>query len=344
MQQPQLVSALLVALVASCGPLAASAPGASTSASSVPTHVVRVMSNRTLSHRSFTPWSQTASKDAAQQLPTVMLATLVRDAKSWSPRRDFSDFLDMIDGFDYPNGLLSLALLVSDQGYYKQLERDVPAVLKEYGFASITLMLRNVELPVPKGVERQQEQYQKERRRGLARLRNFLLFTALRTEQAVLWLDADVVSVPAGLLRKAATSGKDIVAARCMLTDTQEYDLNTWKGTRVQPSAQERAAIARGELFVPRPAQAEYLKDYARRGQEWVELDSVGATFLYVNSVVHREGVVFTTNYVVGGEWAHEGYDGIESEGLCYLARFLGYKCWGIATDATKHAARRLRQ
>jgi hypothetical protein len=129
----------------------------------------------------------------------------------------------------------------------------------------------------------------------------------------------------------------------------QEYDLNTWKGTRVQPNAQEREAIARGELFVPRPEKVKYLNDFATQEQpeEWVQLDSVGATFLYVNSVAHREGVVFTTSYVVGGEWAHEGYDGIESEGICYIARFLGYQCWGLATDFTTHggsrrAARRL--
>jgi mannan polymerase complexes MNN9 subunit len=305
--------------------------------------MVRVVSNRTAHHRTFTPWTLAAAKDqdAPQQLPTVMVATLVRDGSSWSRGRSFQSYLEMLDSFDYPNGLMSVALLASDPAYYKQLEHELPGALKAFGFAQITLMQRNVELAVPAGEDRHGDKFQRERRRGLARLRNFLLFTALRSEQAVLWLDADVLVVPPGVLRKAAVSGRDIVAVRCMQSASQEYDLNTWRGSRMQPTAQEREGLARGERFVPRPDKVEYLKAYGERGQEWVQLDSVGATFLYVNSVAHREGVVFATHYAVGSEWAREGYDGIESEGLCYLARFLGYQCWGIATEFTMHTDRR---
>jgi hypothetical protein len=28
-----------------------------------------------------------------------------------------------------------------------------------------------------------------------------------------------------------------------------------------------------------------------------------------------------------------EGYDGIETEGICFTAKTLGYKCWGMPLD-----------
>jgi hypothetical protein len=67
-------------------------------------------------------------------------------------------------------------------------------------------------------------------------------------------------------------------------------------------------------------------------------LDSVGGTFLFVKAEVHRKGVLFPNGYVIGTEWGmKEGWDGIETEGLCYLARQIGYQCWGIANEAIHH-------
>lgn len=120
---------------------------------------------------------------------------------------------------------------------------------------------------------------------------------------------------------------------------SSEYDRNTWKGTRIVPDAQQRMGLARGELFVPKHDKVQFLSDFAASNVEWVELDSVGGTFLYVKSIVHKEGAAFPIHYAVGAEWQHEGYDAIESEGLCYVAKFLGYSCWGLATEYTVHSS-----
>jgi hypothetical protein len=49
-------------------------------------------------------------------------------------------------------------------------------------------------------------------RRGLlARLRNLLLSLALDLEDAVLWVDSDITSMPANTLAALVGSGKDIV-------------------------------------------------------------------------------------------------------------------------------------
>lgn len=72
--------------------------------------------------------------------------------------------------------------------------------------------------------------------------------------------------------------------------------------------------------------------------ERFVEVDSVGGTFLYVKGEVHRKGVSFPPYYVIGTTWeSGEGWDGIETEGLCYVGRNLGYTCWGMPTINTNH-------
>jgi mannan polymerase complexes MNN9 subunit len=115
-----------------------------------------------------------------------------------------------------------------------------------------------------------------------------------------------------------------------------EFDLNTWKGTRIKPTLRQwKGMAATGKIFVPRHDEVQFLGDLSE--QEWVEVDSVGGTFLYARSLLFREGLAFPSHYIIGQEWGREGYDGIETEGLCHNARFLGYKCWGIANEFTVH-------
>ena len=61
-----------------------------------------------------------------------------------------------------------------------------------------------------------------------------------------------------------------------------------------------------------------------------VKLDAVGATVLMLKASVVRQGVVFSMGYLVGLDWRDEGWDGIESEGLCVLARMVGVGCYGL--------------
>ncbi len=78
--------------------------------------------------------------------------------------------------------------------------------------------------------------------------------------------------------------------------------------------------------------------DMANSTEPFVQLDSVGATVLFVKANVHREGALFSVTPVVGAEWGHEGYDGLESEGLCFLAKALGYKCWAMTKVVVSHS------
>ena len=103
------------------------------------------------------------------------------------------------------------------------------------------------------------------------------------------------------------------------------------------------------QVFLPKAtASTRHIKDLAATAgadAEFVRLDSVGGTTLYIRADAIRQGVNFPVRHVIGSQWDCEGFDGIETEGLCYMAEPLGYTCWAIL-DATVvhegyHTARR---
>jgi hypothetical protein len=110
-----------------------------------------------------------------------------------------------------------------------------------------------------------------------------------------------------------------------------EYDLNAWAGYRKSPKYKGQKDFVPGDVNVQRLS-------HHRGGEiDFIPLDSVGGTMLYVKADIHRQGVIFPVHYVIGSEWENEGYDAIETEGICYIAHFLGFKCWGMPNDIIYH-------
>ncbi|KAF9335609.1 hypothetical protein BG006_011122 [Podila minutissima] len=280
------------------------------------------------------------SSPSAQPVPgkqTVLVLTLVRNRESWGQGRGFSDFMKIVQGFDYPMSNINLGVLASDQleftaiaNYIKQIPGD-----KKNFFPQIHVILRDKDVGLARE-DRKDENIQRDRRRLIARLRNYLLYSTLRDEDSVLWIDSDMIRVPNDLLRRMIDSGKDIITTATRIgSDGSFIDFNAWVGERIKPNGYEQAVIEQGGIFVPRPLSVKYTHQLE---EEFGQLDSVGGTVLFVRGEVHREGAAFTTNYVIGAGWKHEGYDGIESEGLCYVAGFLGYKCWGMPHAIAEHS------
>ena len=117
----------------------------------------------------------------------------------------------MIRSFDYPRHLITIALLVSDKAYYHELLEALCGneTVSRYGFRQVTVIHRSIDAPGLSAAEdRHSEELHGDRRRLLARLRNFLVYTALQQEEGVLWLDADVVKIPLGALKK-------VIGKRC---------------------------------------------------------------------------------------------------------------------------------
>ena len=69
-----------------------------------------------------------------------------------------------------------------------------------------------------------------------------------------------------------------------------------------------------------------------------LRLDAVGATVLLMRTDLVRQGLAFSTSYLVGTDWIGEGWDAIESEGLCITARTLGGAgCWAMIEGHSRH-------
>ncbi|GMM33514.1 hypothetical protein DASC09_008390 [Saccharomycopsis crataegensis] len=67
-------------------------------------------------------------------------------------------------------------------------------------------------------------------------------------------------------------------------------------------------------------------------------IDSVGGAILFVKTMIFRQGILFPPLYIVGTSWERiEGYDGIETEGLCYQAKIFGYQCWAAPDVLAQH-------
>ncbi|GJJ75683.1 hypothetical protein EMPS_08041 [Entomortierella parvispora] len=242
----------------------------------------------------------------------------------------------MVQGFDYPMSNLRIAILVSDKDEHNAILDYVQRLPKNSRSGPpVQVLYREKDLGIER-LDRKDDNVQRNRRRLLARLRNFLLYSTLRDEDFVFWIDSDMIEIPSDLMSRMARSGKDIITTPARFGPNGHfYDLNAWAGDRIKPNAEEQKTIEEGGIFVPRHAAVKFAHDLEG---EFGHLDSVGGTVLFVRSEVHKEGAAFTTNYVIGSGWKHEGYDGIETEGLCYVAGFLGYECWGMPTAITIHS------
>lgn len=304
----------------------------------------------TLRNYDFKSSSPSSNGQLTDTRPRVLLAAIVRDHESWGEKRTFRDFLNMVTQFDYPRELLSVGILVSNEKEYELMKTTLLALNKEqltnkeYVFTSVKIIHRQMDMNIPRDTDKRHDpNIQKERRRLLARLRNIALTTALEdTHDAVFWIDADIIRIPNNLLTKMVLSKRDIITPFCESPGGGFYDRNTWTGERKKPNWNERKKISEGGLFVPdKTSKTIYLDDDSIQKDpakpEYVEIDSVGGTALFVKADIHRQGVIFPTQYIVGAEWEFEGYDGIETEGICYLAQRLCYKCWGMPFDRVTH-------
>ncbi|KAJ3010914.1 hypothetical protein HKX48_007132 [Thoreauomyces humboldtii] len=291
----------------------------------------------------------------------VLVATVVKDGASWGGNWMMEDHLDMLAGFDHPRENLDLSFLVSDETEFEWMKVSTRAWLRERNigtysqpshshllFPHISILYRRFPIPsssltspVP-----QFRNDDRDRRSRIARSRNYLLSTTLSPDHAgVLWIDADIHRMPSTLLTKMLGSDRDIVTPLCTRGDDgPSYDLNAWSGTRRSPTVDDlretrtRMTTGEGRVWVPGPETVMFVEELAKYGQETELVDSVGGTVLFVKADVHRQGVLFPPFYAIGTEWdAVEGWDGIETEGLCYVARTLGYRCWAMPLEIVVH-------
>ena len=294
------------------------------SVSSIPTPIITEVTLPEIRHH-----TRTNNASAAEHLILVV----TRDESHWGhvdgKPRTFPSFLEFLnDTSGLSTSSISLAILTTTESAYEHYT----SALSTHVFAKAQVILYTPTIPEDEGpADRHTASFQAIRRKQIAIARNMLMFRALTTEQHIFYYDSDVIDASPGIcaqMLKQASNPKittspeitlpetilpvGLITARAQDGGTYDYDLNAWYHQREKHMHDLLPFASDDEVF---------------------PLQSVGGTLLYINAGLVRQGLSFPWWYVVGSTWEKEGGDGIETEGICYLAERLGYGCWGLGGD-----------
>lgn len=242
--------------------------------------------------------------------PRVVVLTPVKDAAA-----ELRAYCARLNALSFPHKRIDIGFLESDSrdATYDILKRDAPRLLSS--FRSVGVWKRDFDFRVPMGVPRWSEAIQPERRAVLARSRNHLLSHALTEQEWVLWLDVDVDDYPPDLIQRLLATMRTIVQPHCVQTFGGEtFDKNAWR---------DQGAVHMDQL---------------RGGEEFVELDAVGGTVLWIHADLHRDGLIFPPfPYGLRSGKARDGRGEVETEGLGIMAHDMGHIPWGMPDFEVRH-------
>ncbi|ODV95651.1 hypothetical protein PACTADRAFT_50349 [Pachysolen tannophilus NRRL Y-2460] len=301
------------------------------------------------------------SRNLDSQEPSVLIVSAIAGNSAFGGPRKFEDFMKMFSKLSHNKNDISLGFLfkskdelTSVMNFLLEYENSSPILEQYYRITLIYAPFIEDTFTASRG-DRHNDNIQKLRRRVLSRTRNFLINHSAANEDYILSFDSDVIDVPSQMLDVFISSDKDIIVPRVRMGDNQDYDLNTWAGPRVKPNAAEFEKLNANKndendfVFIPNrvPGKTRFLSDMIDKkiadnseeaGHYAVEVNSVGGAVLFFKTEIFRQGVIFPPFYVIGAEWERvEGYDGIETEGICYQAKVLGYSCFAFPNIVASH-------
>lgn len=263
--------------------------------------------------------------------PETLFLVLNKDAGSWSSdfhstQRSIYDFVDLLVATKLNLTNAALGILTASEDEYAALKRTSDRL----PLARFAIYYRPNRGDSVAYEDRHNPQVQLARRSTIATLRNYLMIRALEEESHIVWIDADVVQFSDGIvqtmIKHSVTNGDvGILTARCQQAAMDNYDKNAW---RVGDTPQLRGPIADADhdsasqdLVNTRLMVPELINGTA--DSDLIPLDSVGATILYIRADLVRQGVSFPHFSAVGTTWSQSGWIGVESEGICYMAKGL---------------------
>ncbi|KAI0453352.1 Anp1-domain-containing protein [Xylaria acuta] len=307
--------------------------------------------------------------------PEVLILVLAQDADSWSKdyvstRRNIYDFLDLLVSTNLDFTKVTLGLMTSSREEY---DRAVRAT-ERFPFARVALYFREEQGPKMAYADRHKPHVQRQRRARVASLRNYLMLRTLRDERHLVWVDPDIVEMSPGIVQTMVGHaekhrGAGVMTALCTQTRAHNYDKSAWAFRRrgavdgpasdddgddgnkttttttattmldiMGPVADDQLSAAVQQLSERRVYVNELIEN--THDDDLLHVDSVGATILYIRAHLVRQGITFPPSNVVGTTWSHDGWSGIESEGICYLASQLeGGGCFVLGgTHHVRHA------
>ncbi|TRX89765.1 hypothetical protein FHL15_009355 [Xylaria flabelliformis] len=278
--------------------------------------------------------------------PDVLILVLAQDADSWSKdyvstRRNIYDFLDLLVSTNLDFTKVTLGLMTSSREEY---DKAVKAT-ERFPFARVALYFREEEGPKIAFADRHKAHVQHQRRARVATLRNYLMLRTLRDEEHLVWVDPDIVEISPGIVQTMMKhaekhKGVGIMTALCTQTRAHNYDKSAWAfrrqtvdnlmttdddGNKTTTTLDVMGPVADDQLSAAVKQLGErhvYVNELIENthDDDLLHLDSVGATILYIRAHLVRQGITFPASNVVGTTWSHDGWSGIESEGICYLA------------------------
>lgn len=287
---------------------------------------------------------------------TLLVVVNIASMTSFGPDRQFSDLMHVIKSLEYNHSAVSLGFFCGTSELFYHVDNYFTNLFEQHTreFPKVTILSADF-LKSSFATSEHAAEKQRARRRLIARARNFALLHSLDMEKYTLFIDADVIEIDhPDMVKRFIASGKDIIVPRVTKGNSDDYDKNSWRGDRTKPSDDQLRLMNSNEWdklnYEPKDinehmyhmgdfAKADAAAPHKLKGLDTiVELDSVGGAILFAKSIIYKQGVVFPPTYVVGTTWDRvEGYDGIETEGLCYLAKPLGYSCWGMPNLVAKH-------
>ena len=278
----------------------------------------------------------------------LIFMVLTKDKSSWGqetfkPARTFYDFLSLINSTGVDLNHVSLGMMTSSEeefDLYKNATGNTP-------LPRVTILYResnddqdpNWWTSTPRG-GRHNHAIQFQRRMHVATLRNELMSRTLHDEQHIVWIDSDIQYLYPGIVQtmlnhSASIEDASIMTARCQMGWNPDYDANSWAGARYRNPATglvpDPETGQEGELETQKHI-TELIEGTS--DEDVVHLDSVGGVILYIRASLVHQGLTFPPYNVIGTGWGRDGWDGLETEGLCYVARYLrGGGCYVLGGD-----------
>lgn len=295
---------------------------------------------------------------------TVLVLSIIDNKDSYGPNRNIRDYFHLIDELKFDKNQLSLALLISDKSEFLSVKLFFDEFFKRNSHAhsikKVTLLhAPTIENDIGLNREnRHDNRLQRLRRKRLSRVRNFLINNSLEFEKFTLFIDSDITNISNNELLSIFINSKlDIVVPRIATDFDPDYDKNSWSGQRTVPNEEQMKMLDDNNWanwnYVPKDkvGKIKHFKniikqiDRAPEGDPTkqlnysFELDAVGGAILFMKSIIYKQGIQFPPNYIIGTTWQRlEGYDGVETEGLCYIAKSSDYKCHGMPNLVGHHA------
>ncbi|MCX7303478.1 MAG: glycosyltransferase [Hyphomicrobiales bacterium] len=241
------------------------------------------------------------------------------------PLRDAAEhiapFLAAIQSLDYPMNRIKLVFCEGDSqdSTWQALQAAVEPLRAM--FRDIVLLQRDVGTKFERK-KRAKPRLQRQRRVGLAKVRNHLIRHGLDdSDDWALWVDIDVWRFPADVVRTMIGTGHRIVVPNCVrIPGGDTFDLNSFVTTMPDRDYRYYRSTVRG-LYQPPADFGGRLALSDVRHLEKIEMHGVGGTMLLVDASLHRGGLLFP-------EKPYRDY--VETEGFGVLARDLGVAPLGL--------------